>query len=52
MVWERIIALKSKSSKYVSEIVSNLGVKLWDILWENIKKDESRQDFKKIKNKK
>ena len=46
MIWERIIAQRSKSSKYVSKTVSNLGAKLWDILSENIKKDGSRQDFK------
>ena len=39
-----------KSCKYVSETVSNLGAKLWDILPENIKKAESLQEFKnKIK---
>ena len=32
--------------KYGSETVSNLGTKLWDILPENIKKDESLQEFK------
>ena len=36
-----------KSSKYGGETVSNLGQKLWDILSEYIKKDESRPDFKK-----
>ena len=39
-----------KSCKYVSETVSNLGAKLWGILPENIKKAESLQVFKKIKN--
>ena len=38
-----------KSCKYVSETVSNLGAKLWDILPENIKKGESLQEFKKNK---
>ena len=49
MIWERIFAQRSKSSKYVSETVSNLGAKLWDILSENITKDGSRQDFKQKK---
>ena len=48
MIWERIFAQRSKSGKYVSETVSNLGAKIWDILPENIKKDESRQDFEKF----
>ena len=39
MIWERIIAKRSKSSKYVRETVSNLGAKLWDILSVNIKMD-------------
>ena len=35
---------------YVSETVSNLRAKLWDILPENIKKAKSLQEFKsKIK---
>ena len=36
-----------KLCKYGSETVSNLGVKLWDILPENIKKAESLQEIKK-----
>ena len=38
-----------KLYKYGSEIVSNLGAKLWDIPPENIKKTESLQNFKKKK---
>ena len=37
----------TKSHKYGSEKVSNLGAKIWDILPEIIKKAESLQDFKK-----
>ena len=48
MIWERIFPQRSKSSKYVSETVSNLGAKIWDILPGNIEKDESRQDFEKF----
>ena len=36
-----------KSCRYGSETVSNLRVKLWDILPEYNKKAESLQDFKK-----
>ena len=38
-----------KSCKHGSETVLNLGVKLCDILLENIKKAEYLQDFKKKK---